>query len=81
MSVLTLKNVPEELVQRLKQEARQNRRSLNQEALTRLERSVASRRRRPEETVVALRRFHRRLSDLPPLTDDFIDRAKREGRP
>ena len=81
MAVLTLKNVPEELVARLKQEARQNRRSLNQEALTRLEKSVATRRQSPEETIASLRRFHRRLAHLPSLTDDFIDRAKREGRP
>jgi len=41
---VTLKNVPVELVTRLKEEARQNRRSLNQEALARLEASLAPRR-------------------------------------
>ncbi len=81
MAVLTLKNVPDELVERLKQQAKQNRRSLNQEALLRLERSLAGRRRSAEETVASLRRFHKGLADLPPLTDKFLDRAKREGRP
>ena len=81
MAVLTLKNVPEELVDRLKQEAKQNRRSLNQEALSRLERSVASRRKSAEETIASLRRLHRRLAYLPSLTDGFLERAKREGRP
>jgi hypothetical protein len=32
------------------------------------------------ETVSALRRLHRRLATLPPLTDGFLDRAKAEGR-
>ncbi len=81
MAVLTLKNVPEELVDRLKREAKQNRRSLNQEALARLEASIASRRRNPEDTVAFLRRFHKRLAHLPPLSGGFIDRAKRGGRP
>ncbi len=81
MAVLTLKNVPEKLVDRLKQEAKENRRSLNQEALSRLEESVAVRRRTPEDVVASLRRLHRRLAHLPPLTDGFLDRAKREGRP
>ena len=34
MATLTLKNVPVELVDRLKEEAKENRRSLNQEALS-----------------------------------------------
>ena len=40
MATLTLKKVPEELVERLKEEARRNRRSLNQETLARLEGSL-----------------------------------------
>ncbi len=81
MATLTLKNVPDQLVKRLEIEARQNRRSLTQETLLRLEGSLEARRRTPEETVAALRQLHQRLAHLPPLTDDFLDRAKREGRP
>jgi hypothetical protein len=80
MATVTLKNVPEELVRILKKDAKQNRRSLNQEALSRLESSVASPRRSGDETVAALRRLHKRLAGLPPLTDAFLRRAKREGR-
>jgi plasmid stability protein len=80
MAVLTLKNVPEELVERLKKEAKQNRRSLNQEALLRLEGSVAGRRRAAGEIIASLRRFHKRVAYLPPLTDEFLERAKRAGR-
>jgi hypothetical protein len=82
MATVTLKNVPDGLVRALKEEARQNRRSLNQEALARLESSLASAPRRSGgQTVKALRRLHKRLAGLPPLTDRFLDRAKNEGRP
>jgi plasmid stability protein len=81
MATVTLKNVPEQLVQMLKLEAKHNRRSLNQEALARLEATLAPPRRSGDETVKALRRLHRRLAGLQPLTDAFLDRAKREGRP
>jgi plasmid stability protein len=81
MATLTLKNVPEGLVDQLKEEAKQNRRSLNQEALSRLESSVALRNRSAEETIAALRRLHKRLGSRPIMTDALIKRAKREGRP
>ncbi|HEV7500256.1 MAG TPA: Arc family DNA-binding protein [Vicinamibacteria bacterium] len=80
MATVTLKNVPEELVQTLKQIAKQNRRSLNQEALARLESSVAASRRSGGEAVKALRRVHKQLAGLPPLNDDLLNRAKTEGR-
>ncbi len=80
MATVTLKNVPEDLVQMLKGEAKLNRRSLNQEALARLEASLAPPRRSGSATVKALRRLHKRLAGLPPLTDAFLNRAKNEGR-
>ena len=81
MATLTLKNVPHELVERLKDEAKQNRRSLNQETLARLELSLAKRRRSGEETVAALRKLHKKMRGLQPLTDELLERAKNEGRP
>ena len=80
MATVTLKNVPPALVTRLKREALQNRRSLNQEALARLEASVEAPRPSGRDAVKALRRLHRRLAGLAPLTDAFLDRAKNEGR-
>ena len=80
MATMTLKNVPEGLVRSLKTEARQNRRSLNQEALARLESSLAAPRRSGGETVKVLRRFQKRMAGLPLLTDAFLNRAKKEGR-
>jgi plasmid stability protein len=80
MATLTLKNAREELVAQLKEEAKQNHRSLNQEALARLEASVALRKRSADETIAALRRLHQRLSYMKPLSASFIDRAKKQGR-
>ena len=81
MATLTLKNVPQELVERLKDEAKQNRRSLNQETLARLELSLAKRRRSGEETVASLRKLHKKMRGAPLLTDELLERAKNEGRP
>jgi plasmid stability protein len=69
MATVTLKNVPEDLVRMLKEEAKENRRSLNQEALARLESSLAAPRRNGSATVKALRLLHKRLAGLPTLTD------------
>lgn len=81
VATLTLKNVPEPLVERLKEEARQNRRSLNQEALHRLESSLARESRSGESAVDALRKLHARLGRVRPLTDAFLARARRDDRP
>lgn len=80
MATLTLKNVPEELVARLKEEAKQSRRSLNQEALVRLEESLALRRQTSAEKIAIMRAAQARFAHLPPLTDEFLDFAKRDGR-
>jgi Arc-like DNA binding domain len=81
VTTLTLKNVPETLVEQLKEGARQNRRSLNQEALMRLEESLVTRRRGGTDVAAELRRLHQQLADIPPLTDAFLRSAKNEGRP
>jgi plasmid stability protein len=81
MATLTLKNVPEKLVAALKDRAAQNRRSLNQEAMLRLERSVSMSRPDIRKRIASLRRLHKRLTGFPPMTDAFLDRAKNAGRP
>ena len=81
VATVTLKNVPEQLVRMLKEEAKQNRRSLNQEALARLEATLATPRRSGRATVTALRRLHKSLAGLPAMTDAFLNRARNEGRP
>ncbi|MDP9122344.1 MAG: Arc family DNA-binding protein [Acidobacteriota bacterium] len=81
MPSLTIKNIPEEVHQRLRESAHLNRRSLNSEAIVCLERSLGRRRRSVEETLAVLQQLHERLRDLPPLDDELLDQAKRQGRP
>lgn len=81
MPTLTLKNVPEELVERLKQEAKLSRRSLNQEALARLERSLVARQQTGAEKVAIMKAARARLAHLAPINDEFLAFAKNDGRP
>lgn len=81
MATLTLRNVPDELIEALERAARECGRSLAQEALARLERSLAIRWPTAEEKVRQIRRAQERFSDLAPLGDAFLARAKRRGRP
>jgi antitoxin FitA len=80
MATVTLKNVPRELIEALKEQAARNRRSLNQEALLRLESSLGAPRASSADKVKVMRRIQRRLAGMKPLDDAFLDRAKREGR-
>jgi len=69
---LVIKNLPPELHQKLKERARRHHRSMMKEALTILEQALEG---------------QMNLKEVPPpykgkfeMTDDFLDRAKREGR-
>jgi plasmid stability protein len=82
MPTLTIKNMPDEVYRRLEESARLNRRSLNNEAIVLLERSLGYRRRRNAgESLAALQRLHERLRHLPPLDDELLETAKGQGRP
>ncbi len=76
---LTLKGVPEEVVERLKKAAAENRRSLNSEIIARLEAQVLPRRAMAQEQLAAIRATRERLKRVA-FDHDDIDRLKREGR-
>lgn len=80
MPTITLKNVPEELYQRLKARALRNRRSLNNEAIVCLEGAVKTPSRDPKEFLADLRAFREMVGDVR-ITNEQIDEAKRSGRP
>ena len=80
MATLTLKNVPEDLYERLKASARRHRRSVNSQAIVCLEHSLRGRRLDPEALLGRIQALRAGLS-VEPLTDEFLDRAKNEGRP
>ena len=76
MLTLTLKNIPAHLHARLKESAEKNRRSLNSEILTRLERDVAA----PKVDRAKLASDLRAFTDRLPFVDHRIgDRFKRKG--
>lgn len=76
MLTLTLKNIPEDLHALLKESAGKNRRSLNSEILTRLERDVSAPRVDRAKFARELKAFTKQL----PLVDHRIgDRYKRKG--
>ncbi len=80
MPSLTIKGIPDDLLQRLRQSAEEHRRSLNSEVLHRLERSVGTASVDPEAFLARVRRLQERTK-LPALTDELLEQARREGRP
>lgn len=80
MPSLTIKVIPEKLLEQLRKSASVHRRSLNSEVLIRLERSLGSTRIDPDVFLARVSALQQR-TDLPPLTDDILERAINEGRP
>jgi plasmid stability protein len=80
MATLTLKNVPNELYDRLKALATEHKRSLNQEAIACLEEAIRSSKTEDvRETLAALRRLRARMRDVF-VTDADLAEARRAGR-
>jgi antitoxin FitA len=81
MKTITLKNIPEQVYERLKLQAKMSRRSLNSEIIYWLEKSLGVRPRpTAEETIAKARAIRARIKGII-LTDEEISEAKRMGRP
>jgi plasmid stability protein len=80
MSTLTIKNLPPELYERLKQSAERNRRSLNREIIVCLEKALLERPRDTEEILKRVTALRKQLR-VRPLTEEILRQAKNEGRP
>jgi plasmid stability protein len=78
-TTLTLKNIPDDLYERLKAAASRHRRSLNSEAIVCLERVLDPPRLSVEERLERARRLREEIKG-PVLSDAEIDAMKREGR-
>ena len=78
MAILHVRNVPDDLMERIRQRARENRRSLSAEVVTILERGIEYNRRSVAETLERMER--RRLSR--PRIEGVPDSVQllREGR-
>lgn len=74
MGTLTIRNLPDDLIERLKAVAADHRHSMEQEVRTLLEHRYAP---RPE----VLRRIRARWSHLPAVTPEEIEHWRDQGRP
>ena len=80
MSTITIKNIPEDLYERLKLRAKVNHRSVNSEVIAIVERAVGVRNPLEVEDILERARETRELSARYRATAEEIDRWKREGR-
>jgi plasmid stability protein len=80
MATLTIKNIPDDLYEKLKFSAEANRRSINSEVIVLIERAFRSHKPSPEEIQERARRL-REMTAHCYLTEEELNRAKNEGRP
>lgn len=80
MPTMTIKNIPLNLYERLKQNALDRRRSLNNEVIFCLEQALRSRRMDTVTILARIESLQERVT-LPLLTDEILRKAKEEGRP
>lgn len=77
MATLTIKDVPDELHERLKERAKRHRRSMNSEAIWILEQVLRPSRPSAEEAISRAQALNDRIGKTFP---DIVSEAKREGR-
>jgi plasmid stability protein len=75
----TLKNIPEDLYKKVKERAERNHRSINGEIISIINAAMASKHSSADEILARARAVRAQTGGF--LTDDFINQAKREGRP
>jgi antitoxin FitA len=68
MTTITVKNIPDDVYQRLKVAAQSNRRSINSEVIWRIEQSLGGRAASPE-TILSEARELRRLTENHPVSN------------
>ena len=80
MPNITVKNVPSDVYERVRQLAAANRRSINSEIIVCLERAVGGRSTDLEAMLEDARALRERTARYT-ISDEELDAAKREGRP
>ena len=79
MHNITVKNIPDDLYDKIKKTAHANRRSINNEIINRLDKSLKSTRIDVDSFIQRIDKFQNNM-EIPPLTDELIAVAKEEGR-
>ncbi len=80
MPALTIKNIPDDLYDELKNIAKQNHRSINSEVIVCLKRSLLPKRISLDERLSAIRAIRSQIKPNT-ITAEDIDQAINEGRP
>ena len=81
MAALTIKNIPDELYQRLKVSAKRNHRSLISEVIACFEKVLNCRRVDPKQFLAEVRVMRKELEARGVyITEDDINSAKEDGR-
>jgi plasmid stability protein len=75
----TLKNIPDEIYEKIKVRAERNHRSINGEIIAILGETVMARRRSAAEILARAGELRSHTRGF--LTDDFLNKVKREGLP
>jgi plasmid stability protein len=81
MASITIKNIPDEIYERLKLMAKLRHRSINSEIIHSLEKSVGLSVEDPRELRKRLAEFREKVGKRGTLSSDEIDKAINEGRP
>jgi plasmid stability protein len=79
MSTITVKNIPANIYEKLKKSAETNRRSINSEIISCIERAVQSQQINPDLLLFNARKLRSKTSSHP-ITDDEFNQAKTAGR-
>lgn len=79
MPAITLKNIPLNLYESLKESAKNHHRSINGEAIACLEKSVGVHKIDPQETVDRIMNIRNKIK-VPKLTERILRNAKESGR-
>ncbi|MGF1610371.1 MAG: Arc family DNA-binding protein [Kiloniellales bacterium] len=80
MTSITLKNIPDDLYERLKRQARAHRRSVNSELIHCLETVLGPKRITPEERLARIRSLRPRFDPQAVSAEEILE-AIDEGRP
>ncbi|MDJ0752357.1 MAG: Arc family DNA-binding protein [Ardenticatenaceae bacterium] len=79
MATLTIKNMPDELYEKLRASAAANRRSINNEVIFMLEQLLAGHINNFDTALTEIRQLREKLNIY--VTEEELNRAKNEGRP
>ena len=78
-ATITIKNIPSELYRLIKKNAARNHRSINNEIISIIENTFLSQRISSEDFLASARQLRMKTKGQH-LTEEFINRAKWEGR-